>query len=42
MRCLEDGYMLAFGMTALGMMRLVDCRVEARVTATCDRLLVEW
>ena len=41
-RCLEEGYALAFGMTAFRMMRLVDCWVEWRVTPTCDSLLVEW
>ena len=40
--CLEEGYALAFGMTAFGMMRLVDYWVEWRVTTTCGNLFVEW
>ena len=38
----EEGCVLAFGMTAFRMMRLVDCLVEWRATATCESLLVEW
>ena len=41
-RVSEEGCVLAFGMTAFRMMRLVDCLVEWRATATCESLLVEW